>query len=67
MITNVMIRNLNHKLSTSVTHHTFDYFFDEDIEGFIPNLTTHLTFGRNFNQDIRECIPKSVTYLSFGY
>ena len=50
----------------SVTHLTFGYYFNQNINDCIPNSVTHLTFGDWFNQDIRGCIPDSVTHLTFG-
>src|ERR1700761_9465678 len=50
----------NNYIQTSVTHLTFDYFFNQDIKGCIPDSVTHLIFGNCFNQDIKDCIPANV-------
>jgi hypothetical protein len=54
------------KVPSFVTHLTFTYGFDQQINGHIPSSVTHLTFGFNFNQPINGCIPLSVSHLTFG-
>ena len=66
-LTNVIIKNKKVKLPNSVTHLTFRYYFNQNIEGCIPNSVTNLTFGYYFNQNIQNCIPSSVTHLTLGW
>ena len=52
---------------SNITHLTFNWQFNQDVRGCIPNSVTHLTFGYSFNQNIKDCIPNSVTHLTFGF
>ncbi len=54
--------NFNENISTyrfplNMTHLTFGYFFDQNIENCIPQGVTHLTFRDWFTQKINNCIP----------
>ena len=62
-LTNILIKE-KIKLPLYVTHLTFGWYFNQNIEGCIPNSVTHLTFGFGFNQKIEGCIPNSVTHLT---
>ena len=51
---------------TNITHLTFKYFFNQNINDCIPSNVTHLNLLGSFNKDIQGCIPSSVTHLTFG-
>src|SRR6202042_3134553 len=41
--------NMNIEVPNSVTHLTFDDYFNQSIKDSIPNSVTHLIFGNCFN------------------
>jgi len=51
-------------LPLSITHLTFGYTFDEEVNG-LPSGLTHLKFGIQFNQPV-DHLPPLITHLTFG-
>src|SRR5579872_4220672 len=53
--THVIVNYIQYKLPNSITHLTFDDYFNTTINEYIhiPKTMTHLTFGWEFNQNIK--------------
>jgi hypothetical protein len=56
--------NCPRNLPNSITHLTFGYRFNQQINN-LPNSITHLSFGYAFNQLVNY-LPNSITHLNFG-
>lgn len=51
-------------LPVSLTHLTFGYIFNQNVDQ-LPVSLTHLTFGSDFNQSVYQ-LPSSLTHLTFA-
>ena len=64
MCTHPIAKEINDLLN-SITHLTFDYYFNQPVDK-LPNGITHLTFGICFNQTL-DGLPYSVCNITFYY
>ena len=55
------------KFPKHLTHLTFGYHFNDEIDFKIPLTVTHLTFEFSYNRNLYNKIPNFVIYLKLGY